>query len=1045
MDTFLDSLLLQTNSTQSSFSKKIEKILDTKPHLSSFDIYSLIIDLVSFFSTDNFSENEKRITYIKKIIDLYDDDLNDDHKFYILLYLNDDKLFEEYAHKHYKLFQEKLKNIVFIEYYYNDSIELFDFQDELDYLGYPYQAEWATFDFKTYYLLYTFFGDDLKFFKNHKIRRYFLRQFNGLSHNQKLSILCDVLKKELSLQDFNDIVNFFFTYNEEVADLTILLQAVDTQKQMQSILEMLSSLYFSLPIHFSYPFSYLYNKVFRLKVEEFDFKEENTDNLFSILYLKSLNQLEKMSLPDRKKDSLYLSCFQTFLKTFLINYSDFVDESDLYVLELLFQRVIHHKNIFDILAINNKKSLYHYYKTDRLVSSIDFSLDMVKRYNAKQYLKLRDLYEATFSKHNVNLNDYGLDVLFLIPSLEFFGYSWTEKVIKMKVDCLADLVSRVKDKGEDYIQQLKPVFMDVLPVLNAKQEYSYELFFVCFDMLYKNQYRKITADKVKKCMDSIAYLLFPNNYHIADNLELLNFVPKGRPLDDKIEGIKLYDQYRFRLLSSIPDISGSIGDCFFSMVDIHSSEILSNGIGHYILPNTIASSCLTPNGTAASCLRHGALNPNGRFFKVVCQDNILAYSWVWRCGDVLCFDNIEVTKELLDIPNYEEVVYMSYKQAAEEIMRITNKEENGGVKLVTIGKNPIDVSNCYLEKLPLVNDYTNKLFQPNSSEKLRLVDSSSKQIILAGKYQDSLSTEDVVPIYKYQRKPVKRFCDFDKIQLEKEMNAIYFDYCIDNNKKYTPILNSYSDGYINEDWFVGIKKDSFYDFYYRGKDDRLFLEANQVIDSNISLEKTAPSIILPSDEKIQRILDVKNIEVDISGLEEYLEQIPSNTFQLADDCYIHNPASIKNLSNILLNGAITSSMYGNHSGGSGCNGPHFISVAKVNTDAYNSYVSSKAIILTDDICAFQGQGNVAASFSDSFMKSAYPYRKTNFDGEFHVLNHILLDKANGIFSSNRELTEMVQIVYLQELFDNSLPLVLFENKGIVDKSEVKRYSKIIHK
>ena len=59
MDTFLDSLLLQTNSTQSSFFKKIEKILDTKPHLSSFDIYSLIIDLVSFFSTDNFSENEK--------------------------------------------------------------------------------------------------------------------------------------------------------------------------------------------------------------------------------------------------------------------------------------------------------------------------------------------------------------------------------------------------------------------------------------------------------------------------------------------------------------------------------------------------------------------------------------------------------------------------------------------------------------------------------------------------------------------------------------------------------------------------------------------------------------------------------------------------------------------------------------------------------------------------------------------------------------------------------------------------------------------------
>lgn len=1043
-DIFLDSLLLnEKDSVNQSFFQKVEKILETYPPLSSSDIYSLILDVNFFFSTKSSSDKKKGATYIKKLIDFYDEELSDDHKFYVLLHLNDNQLFEEYAFKHYKLFQEKLNSVVFVEDYDDELIDLFDFQDDLDYLGYPYQAEWANFGPNTYYLLYTFFGDQLKFFENNKIQRYIFKQFNYLSHNQKLSILCDALKKELSLEDFQTIVNSFPSYDgDDQVDFTTLLQSVDNSKQMTYVLELFSSLYFSLSSHLSYTFSYLYNYAFRLKVEEFDFEEkDNVDNLFSISYLKSLNKLEKMSLSERKKSSLYLSCFQTFLKTFLFHYFDTVDDHDFFILELLFQRIIHHKKVFDILAIDNKKSLYHYYKTDRFVSSIDYPLDMIKSYNAKQYLELRNLYISTFLKDDINLI---VDALFLIPSLELFGYSWSKKVIQTNATSLEKLLSAVKDKNKDYIQQLKSVFMNISPILYSKQEYSFDSFLVCFDMLYESYYEKITADKVKKCMDSISYLLFPNNYHIADNLELLNFVPKGRPLDDKIEGIKLYDQYRLRLLSSIPDISGSIGDCFFSMVDMHSSEILSNGIGHYILPDTVASSCLTPNGTASSCLRHGALNPNGRFFKVFQQNNILAYSWVWRCGDVLCFDNIEVTKELLDIPNYEEVVYMSYKQAAEEIMQITKKEEKGGVKLVTIGKNPIDVSNRYFEKLPLVNDYTNSLFQPKSSEKLHLNDSSSKQIILAGKYKDSLSTEDVVPIYKYQRKSVKGFCDFDKLQLEKEMNAIYFDYCIENNKKYKTIFNSYSDGYINEDWFVGIKGDSGYDFYYRGKDDRLFFEANQVVDGNISIEKSVPSIILPPDEKIQRVLDVKNIEVDILGLEEYLNQIPSNIFQLSEDGYIHCPASIKKLSNIFATGAITSSMYGNHSGGVGCNGPHFISVAKVNTDAYETYASSKAIILNADICAFKNQRDVTAIYTP-FLETSYPYRQTNFEGEYHVLNHIMLDRANGIFASNRQLTEMVQIVYLQELFDNSLPLVLFENKGIVDKSEVKKYSKIIHK
>ena len=47
------------------------------------------------------------------------------------------------------------------------------------------------------------------------------------------------------------------------------------------------------------------------------------------------------------------------------------------------------------------------------------------------------------------------------------------------------------------------------------------------------------------------------------------------------------------------------------------------------------------------------MNPNGRFFKITRNANIVAYSWVWRRGEVLCFDNIELTEEVEKIKDYE--------------------------------------------------------------------------------------------------------------------------------------------------------------------------------------------------------------------------------------------------------------------------------------------------------------------------------------------------------------------------------------------------------
>ena len=76
------------------------------------------------------------------------------------------------------------------------------------------------------------------------------------------------------------------------------------------------------------------------------------------------------------------------------------------------------------------------------------------------------------------------------------------------------------------------------------------------------------------------YLFFYGSY----NKEKLNFVHKGMPLSEKVEGIKLYNSYRFRLYSSIPDIKGKVNNCEYEMVDMHSEDIISNGIEKYTAP-----------------------------------------------------------------------------------------------------------------------------------------------------------------------------------------------------------------------------------------------------------------------------------------------------------------------------------------------------------------------------------------------------------------------------------------------------------------------------
>lgn len=1032
---------------EKNITTRLAGILEKKPDLDFSEIMRLISDirLYNFYSSKQQKEGQG---LIYKVLDIYADKLSDEEKFSILFAIDDKNSFIRFALKHYDSLRKKLKKRVFIpRSVADDWDEIEDFQYQLDclYESFDYKAEWWSNNLEISIELYKLFGDDIKLLNGEKIEKYCLDQLYLFEEKD----LEELFINEISRANPQNIGEFLVAFSARglVNNNTNFADFINTDQKIEKVLKGMHQqiidryLFFNKTVRSG--FSKIYNDILRKKVGKIN--NDRLDSIFSLQYLKAMNELESYSKDKLVASSLYLKCFKLFLAQFKCYYEEPLTGDSLMIVEKLFRRTIKRKDIFNILYIKDEKSLWHFYKADELIDGFKIPLEIIKRNNIKQYrllknkyIKQQDINSRFHIRKMVDCNDSEL----IINLIDTFGFDFMNKLIYEKEHDLMLLHEHCKNKSEDYKNALKKVLVNGISSILKNTDADIRSLLACFDTLYDQGCNNITVNRLSKSLLSLSYVLIPSNIHIQNHLEKLNMVAKGDPLLEKIEGIKLYDKYRLRIVSSIPNICGSYLGCDYSMVDLHSPEIISNGIGKYLLPNNNkASSCLTPNGKAASCLRHGALNPNGRFFKVEYYDSIVAYSWVWRAGDVICFDNIEITDEILKIKDYEKLLFDIYKQAAGELMEKTQKEEDRGVQLVILGKNGKDLTNRYIDRLEEVDKNHRVLFKPNVTEEIYLKDSQEKQFILSGNIYKDIQTKDVDPIYKYQRPKVMCFSDLDNAELIKRTNAIYFNYCLNNNKKYQPLRNVYSTGYLGEDWFVGVKEDNSREFYFYGCDERLFLEARDYVDSIRKNPLYKLNIICPDKEIINSILNAKDIEINYEEINKYLKRTSKEQFDLLLEYYTHNPGNLNNFAGILKNKKITSSEYGKHWGGLGCNGKHFISVAKVNSDAYNQYLGPTTFIIDSDICVFSNQLG-PEKISQMFKNSSYPFRNPNLNGEYHVLNSISLEKAKAIFATMKNIPELVKIIHLQELFANSLPLVEIHDKSYIDKDVIKKYCKI---
>ena len=587
----------------------------------------------------------------------------------------------------------------------------------------------------------------------------------------------------------------------------------------------------------------------------------NINNINSIYDFEIILMLKRLSFQKKtfnKKNSIYNKCFLIFLKQYQEKFQIILDEEDIRYVDLVFRRLVVANNVYKLFQFKNILSLIHFYKSNDYYQNIDLPKDYIKNYNVKKYRKVKKLILTKLNFYTDSLDelaliatrflDYENIVKILDSNLQFQNnkqYSNNNNTelnkkrqifldIYPQFKPLVEIITNLDGKDELYLKKVNMIIKEIKNKNDINLRYSINDYFYVFNNLYTRGL-KITLTKLNKAVEGIQEFLLPYNEHIKINLEQFNYSTKGSPFLDKINGIKLYDKYRKRLYSSIPDYQNKYKTIEFGFVDMHDTAIISNGVcdGKYLYQNgKTYSSCLTPNGVAKSSLFHGAINSNGRFFEVKFGNKIMAYSWVWRAGDVICFDNIEVTDEILKIEAWEEILFNSYLMTANDIIEMTKTEINGGVKMAVIGRLEKDIRNKYIDSLK----DSPEIFKPTDSKDLYL-DSKKKQLWLAGNY-NNISTNDVPAIYLYKRKEVVQFktIDFDTLSLK--ANGIYYEYCMQNNIAYHKLNCNYIDGYLGEDWFFGRYENGNYDFYYVLNDDRLFDEAKTYIISEKNLNQS---------------------------------------------------------------------------------------------------------------------------------------------------------------------------------------------------------------
>lgn len=180
------------------------------------------------------------------------------------------------------------------------------------------------------------------------------------------------------------------------------------------------------------------------------------------------------------------------------------------------------------------------------------------------------------------------------------------------------------------------------------------------------------------------------------------------------EAISLCKDARNRWYSTIPKVEGQIGNFTYKVLDL--GDPMAVAIGY------LSHCCFVIRGISYSALKHSMQSKNGRTFVVYYKGQFLTQSWIWRNGDVICFDSVEAGNPYHGMYQDDIKLVDVYKTAAREMLNISQYTEDDiqKVKVVTIGKSDYTFNG--------LEEVTGDVPRPLESD-LYVYDSSSQQIL----------------------------------------------------------------------------------------------------------------------------------------------------------------------------------------------------------------------------------------------------------------------------------------------------------------------------
>ena len=563
---------------------------------------------------------------------------------------------------------------------------------------------------------------------------------------------------------------------------------------------------------------------------------ENT-SVFSNEYLKNLKEIHELKLDNKNK--VYMDHLKIFIK-YLVD-RDIIDvpnNDEVKQLDIYFHRILKGDSLVNLVTINNIQdiAMLNRHRTIEFDAE-DLNVNQIAKYNIKDHKSLFSSFESLpYHKREAKL--LTLKLMLMV------GYKNAKYILSIdnSLPTLEHLTGNVDVSEIEFDSNNNPIlnkrFINILfndkenprikEMLNDKTSLLYKYFPRMF-----NEWDVIRINHKDKNLNTIFEFLEAEDIHLPPRYYKLEKELKYIGCKSNIvnEAMSLHDSMTRRTTSSIPRIKGACDDYTYEVLRYDDIEAMSVG--------NKTNCCFTIKGRAFTCLKHALASNNGRVLVVKKNGELIAHSWLWRNGSLLCIDNIEVNKGIKN-PDF----FACYKDFASKVIKesILNEGSNS-IQTVSLGKSTFDINipelinyKCMKSFVFPNEDITNctivdKLPQP--IEYVSYSDSNKTQYLLAGNEQYVLY--DPTPVYEDERLTTyvyKKDSDISKEtkeKIEKHLNYLRELKEKDNNEFGICDLSNISTLYINSDFYIAINTKGEVESYLLNYDNRAKEEYENIL------------------------------------------------------------------------------------------------------------------------------------------------------------------------------------------------------------------------